>query len=83
MLESFLSNEFPIKRVKNNLGKWTRVMIITGGYIRNTKKVYNWNKNLDKHLIAADLTLILVDVFACRKAEAQEIVLEHIESKGI
>jgi len=79
MLEKFLSNEFPVKRVKNNLGKWSRVMIITGGYIRNTKKIYNYNKNLDRNLIAADLTLVLVYVFACRKSEALNAVLEHID----
>ena len=53
-------------------------MIITGGYIRNTKKIYNYNKFLDKNLIAADLALILISVFACEKNEALTAVMDHI-----
>jgi hypothetical protein len=82
MIRSFLTNYFSTKRVKNKKGNWHKVVVIPGGYIRNSSRTYNWNKNIEVHLVIADLIQILNQVFSCNEIEAQEIALEHLKILG-
>jgi hypothetical protein len=83
LINNFLFEYFPIKRIKSQNGKWTRVIIIDGGYIRNTKKIYDWNKNLDVNLVAVDLLQIIMDVFACNENEVKDTIINYIEKASL
>jgi len=77
---NFLNEGFGVKKVKNNLNKWTRAIIVTDGYIRKYSQIYKWQNGLDVNLVAADLVEIIIKVFGCTYEEATEIVIEFIKS---
>jgi len=79
MMFEFLKKEFPIKRMKNNVGRMARTVIVDEGYIRGNTMHYKWKKGLDLHLVAADFNLILESVFFCTPNEARDVVSEYFD----
>ena len=75
----FLLNHFPIKRVKNKNGKWKRTIIIEGGILTKNNKSFDWSKEINKQIVAAEFILTLKAVFACTNNEAWPIVQKYLD----
>jgi len=80
LINNFLIEDFSVKKIKNNSGKWTRVICITEGYIRNHEKSYKWSQGIDSELVVADLIELITKVFGCNQKDSMMIVMDFIKS---
>ena len=80
LINNFLIKGFNIKKIKNNSGKWSRVIIITEGYVRQDRKMYNWSQGIDSELAVADLITLLTNVFACTSKESMMLAMDFLNT---
>jgi hypothetical protein len=85
----FLKKEFPIKRIKNSRGKWSRAIVIPQGFIRTANTVYFLTKSsknaVMQHdtypiLIASDIIETISYVFGFSKQEVDPLVTKYLKS---
>lgn len=80
LINNFLIEGFGIKKIKNNSGKWTRLICITQGYIRHHEKSYKWSQGIDSELAVADLIELVSKVFGCDTKDSMMLVMDYIKS---
>jgi len=80
LINNFLIEGFSVKKIKNNSGKWSRVIYITEGYIRDYGKSYKWSQGIDSELVVADLIELITKVFGCNQQESMMVVMDYIKS---
>lgn len=78
IMYGFLEDLFPITRIKNDKGRWSRVIVVNGGLVRHESKIYQWKRGIDVHLLAVDFIKTLVNVFGCTTLESTEIVKNYL-----
>ena len=83
MINNFLIKHFSVKRVKNKLGKWIRVIKVTDGYLRDIEKIYKWGEKMSVILVTADLIEIIINVYGCTDDEANELAVSFINERRL
>jgi hypothetical protein len=77
-INNYLTDHFSIKRVKNNFGKWKRVIKVDGGLVRKPTKNYQIGNGINIVLVTADLIQVLINMFGCTQKEAEDLVYPHV-----
>tara|TARA_R110000796_G_scaffold11198_4_gene37360 strand:- start:7214 stop:7552 length:339 start_codon:yes stop_codon:yes gene_type:complete len=85
IIKNYIENEFRVRRIKNQMNRWERVMIIDNGNFKTGPIRVKWDKkNInDPRIIVAIVTIVkfVESVFACTRDEAKDIVIPYIENK--
>jgi len=77
LIMNFLINQFPVKRIKNEKGKWQRVIIVNGGYTDSNKFVFKWNNKINENL-SNKLTQIVALIFEYPNKLSKNIVDDYL-----
>lgn len=84
LVNQFIIDEFPVRKVKNHKKKWERAIIIPQGYLRKDTKKYSISKftihdTINASIIAADIIQILSNVFGCDYEYSKTAVLKYFK----
>lgn len=74
----FITTEFKMKRVRNEKNKWSNAIVIPKGYVRNNKKYYKTNDNLNYAMALADIIATVVNVFGVSTELSKNLAQQHL-----
>lgn len=80
IINQFLLNNFPLRKVRGGKNKWVPTIIIPKGFISNDKITYNLKEPLNKTQIKIDVVKIVSNVFGCEEETSRLSVNNYFKT---